>query len=117
MPQKIINLTLQVVIQEIENVFDDYFHHPARQAFAIPELRQKLIAYVLNRIRSRYIVIEDEQDVAISHKFPCSQEQRLHIEAVIKSGIQHILQENSDWVSHHTPETVESGYFPCQWFN
>ena len=117
MPQKIINLTLQVVIQEIENVFDDYFYHRYRQAFAIPKLRQKLIAYVLNRIRSRYIVIEDEQDVAISHKFPCSQEQRLHIEAVLKSGIQHILQENSDWVSRHIPEIVESGYSPRQWFN
>jgi len=37
MAQKIINLTLQVVIQEIESVFDNYFH-PYRQVFVIPEL-------------------------------------------------------------------------------
>ena len=117
MAQKIINLTLQVVIQEIENVFDDYFYHHYRQAFAIPELRQKLIAYVLNRIRSRYAVIEDDQDVAINHKAVCSQEQRLHIEAVIQCGIQHVLQENADWVSHHIPKIAESGYSPSHWFN
>lgn len=113
MTQKIINLTLHVVVQEIENVFDNYFYHSYRQSFAIPELRQQLIAYVLNRIRSRYAVIEDEQDVAISHKAVCSQEQRLHIEAVIQCGIQHVLQENADGVSHHNPETVESGYSPA----
>jgi hypothetical protein len=66
----------------------------------------------------RYTVIEDEQDAAIRHKFPCSQEQRLHIEAVIQSGIQHICQENADWVSRYIPEIVESGYCPpSQWFN
>ena len=113
MTQKIINLTLHVVIQEIENVFDNYFYHSYRQIFAIPELRQKLIAYVLNRIRSRYAVIEDEQDLAINHKAVCSQEQRLHIEAVIKCGIQHVLQENADWVSHNNPEIVKSGYSPA----
>jgi len=48
MAQKIINLTLQVVIQEIESVFDNYFYHPYRQVLH-SELRAKLIAYVLNR--------------------------------------------------------------------
>ena len=117
MTQKIINLTLHVVIQEIEEVLDDYVYHSYRQTFAIPELRQKLIAYVLNRIRSRYAVIEDEQDVAINHKAVCSQEQRLHIESVIQCGIQHVLQENADWVNHHKPEIVESAYSRYHWFN
>lgn len=97
MAQKIINLTLPVVIQEIEDIFDDCFYHPYQQAFAIPELRQKLIAYVLSRIRNRYVVIEEQ--ATISNNL-CSQE-RLHIETVIQSGIRQVLQENADWVNHH----------------
>ena len=98
MSQQIINLTLPVVIQEIENIFDGCFYHPYQQAFAIPELRQKLIAYVLNRIRNRYVVIEEQATISDNL---CSQEQRLHIEAVIQSGIHQVFQENADWVSHH----------------
>ena len=99
MAQKIINLTLPVVIQEIEDIFDGCFYHPYQQAFAIPELRQKLIAYVLSRVRNRYAFIEEEQ-ATISNNI-CSQEQRLHIEAVIQSGIHQVFQENADLVNHH----------------
>ncbi|MEP0803815.1 hypothetical protein NDI37_06480 [Funiculus sociatus GB2-A5] len=48
MSKTIANLTLPVVVQEIEKVLGTYTAHPYQKAFSIPELRQKLIVYVLS---------------------------------------------------------------------
>ena len=48
MSKTIANLTLPVVVQEIEKVLGTYTDHPYQKAFSMPELRQKLIVYVLS---------------------------------------------------------------------
>lgn len=48
MSKTIANLTLPVVVQEIAKVLGIYTDHPYQKAFSIPELRQKLIVYVLS---------------------------------------------------------------------
>ena len=47
MSYELINLTLPVVLAEIENVLDDYPENPYQIAFSLPELRQRLVAHVL----------------------------------------------------------------------
>lgn len=112
-----INLTNQLVVEEIENVLDTYSHHPYQQAFSIPDLRQKLIAYVLSQVHNLYTVIEDGEEVTVDSKILSSSlAQRLHIEALIRQGIIQILQENAAWVSHHIPKPVDAGNAPSQWF-
>ncbi|MBW4639606.1 MAG: hypothetical protein KME05_15515 [Gloeocapsa sp. UFS-A4-WI-NPMV-4B04] len=47
MPHELINLTLPVVVAQIENILEDYPESPYQLAFSLPELRHKLIAHVL----------------------------------------------------------------------
>jgi hypothetical protein len=53
MSSELTNLTLPAVIQEIEDVLYEYPEHPYQSAFSIPELRQKLIAHILNHVPNR----------------------------------------------------------------
>lgn len=116
MSQKIINLTTPMVIEEIESVLETYSDDPYQKAFAIPDLRQQLIAYVLSHVRNVYTVVEDEETPLKSKFLRRSLEQRLHMEPWIRHGIVHILQENTNWVSHPIPAKVDSGYAPASWF-
>lgn len=116
MSKTIANLTLPVVVQEIEKVLGTYTDHPYQKAFSIPELRQKLIVYVLSRTSNNYAVIEEGESV-IDQKFVnCCLEQHSEIECLIHQGIHHILEQNSDTVSHQIPEEVDSKYLPSHWF-
>ncbi|MBD2610381.1 MAG: hypothetical protein RMY62_016875 [Nostoc sp. ZfuVER08] len=121
----VVNLTQQSVIGEIESVLDTYPYHPYQQAFAIPDLRQELIAFVLNRIPSFYSVISDgniplaeaEQESLLNYQLPRKRlEQQLHLQNLIHQGICSIVQEKSDWISLHLCEIVQPGCEPSHWF-
>ncbi|MDF5709378.1 MAG: hypothetical protein PUP90_17370 [Nostoc sp. S4] len=121
----VVNLTQQSVVAEIEIVLDTYPYHPYQQAFAIPDLRQELIAFVLNRIPSFYSVISDghiplakvEQGNLLNYQLPRKPlEQQLHLQNLIHQGICSIVQEKSDWINHHLCETVQPGCEPSHWF-
>lgn len=111
-----INLTNQLVVEEIDNVLDTYSHHPYQQAFSSPDLRQNLIAYVLSQVHNLYTVVEDREELLDSKFHSSSLAQRLHIEALIRQGIIHIFQGNAEWVSHHIPKSVDAGNAPSHWF-
>lgn len=49
-------LTLPVVIRGIDHVLEDDPEHPYHLAFAMPELRQKLIDHILNNVPNHYAV-------------------------------------------------------------
>jgi hypothetical protein len=104
MLQELINLTVPVVIQEIESVLEEYPEHPYQSAFAMPELRQKLIAHVLSHVPN-HCVAEGEQELSSEPKVrtPSLLQERLRMEMVVRGGILHILRENADWLSRHLP--------------
>ncbi|MDZ8189648.1 MAG: hypothetical protein RMX96_33025 [Nostoc sp. ChiSLP02] len=121
----VVNLTQQSVVGEIESVLDTYPYHPYQQAFAIPDLRQELIAFVLSRIPCSYSVISDgqfplaniEQESLLNYQLPRKRlEQQLHLQNLIHQGICLIVQEKSDWITHHLCETVHPGCEPSHWF-
>ncbi|MBH8573266.1 hypothetical protein I8752_09595 [Nostocaceae cyanobacterium CENA369] len=121
----VVNLTQQTVLGEIESVLDTYPYHPYQQAFAIPDLRQELIAFVLSRIPCLYSVVSDGQvavqnldkECLLNYKLPRSPlEQQLHVQNLIHQGIYAIFQEKSDWISHHLSERVQPGNEPSHWF-
>ncbi|MCZ0292578.1 hypothetical protein OZH72_22750, partial [Escherichia coli] len=66
MSQTIINLDLPFILSAIETILETYPHHPYQQAFAHPARKQDLIAYVLSRVMSSYVAIEDEESPAIA---------------------------------------------------
>jgi hypothetical protein len=120
----VVNLTQQSVLGEIESVLDTYPYHPYQQAFAIPDLRQELIAFVLSRIPCLYYTIaegfplaEAEKECLLNYKRPRSPlEQQLHVQNLIHQGIYSIFKDKSDWISHHLCETVQPGLEPSHWF-
>ncbi|WP_017651417.1 hypothetical protein [Fortiea contorta] len=121
----VVKLTQQSVIGEIESVLDTYPYHPYQQAFAIPDLRQELISFVLSRIPCLYYTMtevqisqtEIEPDFLLNSKLPRSPlEQQLHVQNLIHQGIYSIFQAKSDWISHHLCEAVQPGSEPSHWF-
>jgi len=116
----VVNLTRESVISEIESVLDTYSYHPYQATFAIPELRQELIVFVISRIPCFYNVEFDREcplDFPIEQKFPRSPlEQKLHIQNLIHQGIFAIMQDKSAWINNHLCDTVEPGCEPSQWF-
>ncbi|NJL36401.1 MAG: late competence development ComFB family protein [Leptolyngbyaceae cyanobacterium RM2_2_4] len=117
MSKTIVNLTLPVVIEEAEDVLDSYPYHPYQQAFSIPDLRKKLISYVLCRVPGVYTVVEEDDQAMMNPKSLCnSLEQRIQIENLIRQGIEHILRENMDWVDRHIPQETNPAFAPSNWF-
>ncbi|BDI18519.1 hypothetical protein ANSO36C_43210 [Nostoc cf. commune SO-36] len=121
----VVNLTQQSLVEEIESVLGTYPFNPYQQAFAIPDLRQELIAFVLNRIPSFSSVISDrqiplaeaEQGNLAYYKLPRKPlEQQLHLQNLIHQGICLIVQEKSDWIGNHLCETVQPACEPSHWF-
>ncbi|MEH2027490.1 hypothetical protein [Nostoc sp.] len=121
----VVNLTQQSVVEEIESVLNTYPSHPYQQAFAIPDLRQELITFVLKRIPSFYSVMSDEEIPLAEpeqgslgyYKLPRKPlEQQLHLQNLIHQGICLIVQEKSDWISRRVCETVQPACEPSHWF-
>lgn len=95
MGKQLFNLTLPIVLQEIENILVTYPEYPYQKAFSDEGLRQDLVAYVLSRIPNKYTVLEvtdffSKQNISP----PCPSQQILDIEHYIHLGIRHILYLN-----------------------
>ncbi|MBE9005599.1 hypothetical protein IQ259_11220 [Fortiea sp. LEGE XX443] len=121
----VVNLTRESVVSEIESVLDTYAYHPYQETFAIPELRQELIVFVLSHIPCFYNVEFDREfplqkiikDCPVDEKFPRSPlEQKLHLQNLIHQGIFSIMQDKSDWINNHLCDIVEPGCEPSHWF-
>jgi hypothetical protein len=109
MSYEIINLARPIVIQEIENVLEDYPEYPYQVAFSIDELRQKLIAHVLNHLPYRYSAIENgPKSVRTPNSLFPSLAQRLRLNVLIRGSILHLLRENADWISRRLHQNDSS---------
>ncbi|MEH2307531.1 hypothetical protein [Nostoc sp.] len=121
----VVNLTQQSVVGEIESVLNTYPYHPYQKAFAIPDLRQELIAFVLTRLPSfdgaisegHISLAEAEQGSLAYYKLPRKPlEQQLHLQNLIHQGICLIVQEKSDWINDHVCEIVQPACEASHWF-
>ena len=128
----VVKLTQKSVISEIESVLDTYPYQPYQRAFAIPDLRQELVSFVLHRIPCFQNAIPSLQDdtrtvsfpntheettSTLNHKLPSNPlEQQLYLQKLIHQGILSIIQTKSDWISHHFRGTVEPANEPSHWF-
>ena len=100
MAYKIANLTLPLVMEEVEEVLQEYPRHAYQVAFSIHKLRQLLIAEVLSQIPNEYTVIEDTEELSIQHKILQSPlQKRLHREMIIRESILYVLRKNAEWHS------------------
>ncbi|TAE54580.1 MAG: hypothetical protein EAZ76_07560 [Nostocales cyanobacterium] len=124
----VVKLTQEYIIGEIESVLDTYPYQPYQQAFAIPDLHQELINFVINRLpgfssqfTDHEILLnetnEAETEDSFHHKLSRNPlEQKLHLQNLINQGISSIIQQKSELISHHLCETVQPGCQPSSWF-
>jgi hypothetical protein len=118
----VLKLTHKLVIGEIESVLDTYPYQPYQQVFAIPDLRQELISFVINRLPgfhseaadSQTTLADDQKDSYKLSRNPL--EQQLHLQNLIHQGIFSIIQEKADSISDQLCETVQLGSQPSHWF-
>ena len=99
------NRIVPIVLTEIESILADYPHYPYQLAFSMPELRQKLIAHVLNHLPNTYTEYKNKKELSRAIQptsFPW--EARIRLENLIRGSIYHVLRENADWVSNHLPQ-------------
>ncbi len=100
MPKQVINITLLVAIEEVENFLADLFHSELfcrtelKLNISLLDLRQKLIDCAIGKMPNRYKVIDWVQNDArkINYRYS-SLEQRLYIETLIYDVIEELLPE------------------------
>lgn len=115
MSKTIENLTIKVLISEIEDILDGYHYHAYQQVFAIPEIRQQLMASVLNRVPACYALVEENNGHCYGAAIiPHSIHTQLH--RVVKEEIERLVEEQSDWISHHIPQETNPAFAPSSWF-
>lgn len=107
MAHGLINLTSTIVMQEIEDVLNQYPEHPYQAVFSVPELRQKLIDHVYCYVSPHHDAGGRQNVIAqnsIVHPSSFLQE-RLRLGMLIRGSMLHLLrQEDAEQVdvpNHH----------------
>ena len=89
------------VLQEIENVLNDYPEYPYQVAFSIDELRSKLVSHILSHIPNCCPVNGQPQKLIKNVKLTGrSTPERVRLDVLIRGSILHLLRENADWIGH-----------------
>ncbi|MGB3207364.1 MAG: hypothetical protein WBB28_20450 [Crinalium sp.] len=102
MAYEIINLTLPLVMQEIEDTLKEYAEFPYQVAFSLPKMRQKLVAHVLSQIPNKFSIVEDFGEAPIEYNSLYTPlQERLHTEEIIRQSIIDIVKENFEWIIYH----------------
>jgi hypothetical protein len=93
---KIINLTLLLVISEIDEVLEDLPNFPYQVAFSNQDLRNRLISDLLDQLPNYYTILEADQELPKNPKFLYScEEERLYMRSLISQNVLNIYQENT----------------------
>jgi hypothetical protein len=117
MPQTIVNLTLPVVLEKINQILITYPQRPYQERFAAPELRQKLTAYVLSRLPVVYVTMEDIQACTLDSPSSCySHGQHEQIEQLIHQGIDSLMVHHSALGQLTGNPISQAAGVPSNWF-
>ena len=98
MSNKVINLTLPVVEQELDALLEIYPHKLHQVEFTNSDLRQELLAYVLNRIPN-YYVTQNDSNCEKSSLMLATLELQQQIKTLIFQGINYLTT-----VKYKTPK-------------
>lgn len=113
----LMNLTEHSILQEIERILELYPDYPYQQAFTHPDLRQTLLAWVLNRVPNIFIMIENAEEMIVHPDYaPYCRDQQSCVELVIREGIQEILRQNQAAIAHYLLAEEIPEQAASQWF-
>ncbi len=105
MSQELINLTLSLVIQEVEDILDAYPDYSYQVAFSSQELRHKLIIEVLGQVPNYYAIVEDAKQLPTDPRVLYSSlEERVRMESLIRKSIVFVFHDNANSLSSPIPQ-------------
>lgn len=117
MTQTIVNLTLPIVTSKIDDILAAYPLYEYRQIFAVPDLRQKLTAYVLARLPVVYVTMDSGTACDVGSTDHCySADQQDQINRLIHQGIDALLGRPEIWKRSQSAGRVEAESIPSSWF-
>lgn len=117
MTQTIVNLTLPIVTDRIDDILAAYPLYEYRQVFAVPELRQKLTSYVLARLPVVYVTMDSSTAGDVMSPGKCySSDQHNQINQLIHQGIDALLGRPEVWQRRPNPDLVDAEPIPSSWF-
>ncbi len=95
MANTVVNLTLTKVLGEFDNILATYPAQIHLKISSNPELRTKLLNYVIRHITEPQVVLIDSKTPSsISPKFLyCSTLEQLEIEEMMQKGISYLITE------------------------
>lgn len=112
MATTIINLTLLKVSREIEDLLSIYPALTHQKVLTDPDLRQKLLAYVLSRINNHYVAIDTESVSSLSSQsISCSTQEQLKIEELIQQGIYQLVNPENNRNFPCAPRNINYTYW------
>ncbi|MGC8711838.1 MAG: hypothetical protein ACP5RH_05545 [Leptodesmis sp.] len=114
MTKVLVNQSLPMIQSEIEQVLEHYSEHPYQQAFANPDLRQELIAYVLTHVQSVYVAVDPSALSSVATELESVPSDRSIIRAFIHQGIHKILQQQHE-LSHQVPDHCDAYLAASHW--
>lgn len=88
---------LRILNNEIERILADYPDYPYQRSLAIPEIRQRLVEQVMDKIQKAYPGFRESDYLgSMSEYLHHSPEFRLHLESYTYWEIEYIIQNNLD---------------------
>ncbi len=115
MSKTVFNLLTPLIVREIEVVLVGYADHPYQQAFADPDLRAELIAYVLSHMPGHYVAASD-MEVPGATPLPLSPQLQETMQGWIRQGIGEIMERQAETIHQHIPTGDDPGCSPSHWF-
>ena len=113
---KIINLSLLLVMKELEKALENFPEYPYQVAFSIQELRHKLIVDVLGQIPNYYALLEASQELPGDPNFLYSSfEDRVLLELLIRESIVRLCRENRELITCYISQKDNSLSNPSPW--
>ena len=117
MTQTIVNLTLPVVTEKINQLLKTYPRQPYQELFNSPDLRQKLTAYVLSRLPVVYVTMDNTQACQLNDSVECySHEQNEQIERLIHQGIDTFIAHRHSLKRRQNSPLTAAATAPSDWF-
>lgn len=117
MAQAIVNLTLPVITSKVEEALNSITTASHQNRFAVKELREELVTYVLRRMPTVYTTTETSQMWAFEAPIHCfSKEQQNQMNDLIHEGIDHLMQRHPPRNAAPQAAAQSSDSAPSNWF-
>jgi hypothetical protein len=117
MAQTIVNLTLPVVTEKIDQILKNYPLYPHQELFDAAEMRQKLTAHVLSRLPVIYVTMDNDQACTLNNPLECySPDQHEQIEQLIRQGIETLVVNRRVIKKRQSSPLYATAEAPSNWF-